>query len=285
MALWSELARTTEERPTYGQITQQLMLIPEAPILVALLLIGLAYNFPPLIGALAALTVANFVLRLLLLTTGAEQLRLAHYEPADRLARTALRLYPWSVDAITLRAQGLLLRGEDEEAEALLRRAAQLAPDNEVVQSGLAGALLARGEFVESRAHALRAQRLVERSSLAAQHLAWLALHVDDDPVKAQHLLSDLDYDRLPLDLAAPLMVVLAEAQLARKAVQAARETIRRLDGAVAVCAVPRQAELCYHLGRLHDLSGGDGRRHFRQSVALDPHGRYAHAAWQAAAK
>ena len=281
MALWSELANAERDRAPLEHIKQQLMLVPEAPVLLALLLIGWAYSFPPAIGVLAALTVAIFVLRLLLLTLAQQQLGQGNYRQADSLTRAALRIYPLSVDALSLHAKGLLLRGKDVEAEALLRRAAELAPDSEAVQGALAGALLLQGDFAGGREHASYARRLAGGSPYAAQPLAWLALHVDDDPAHAQRILGEAEIDRLPATLAGPLLVLLAEAQLARGATQPAMETIRRLDAMIVACPVPQQAELCYHLGRLHALAGGDGRRHFRHSIELDPHGRYAHTAWR----
>ena len=44
-------------------IEHQLLLIPESPVLLALLLIGWAYHFPPGVGALAGMAVFVFLLR------------------------------------------------------------------------------------------------------------------------------------------------------------------------------------------------------------------------------
>src|SRR3954452_7041490 len=198
--------------PSLAQLRYQVLLIPEAALLLALLLIGWVYAFPPAVGALVALTIAVFVTRLLLMTLAAQHLDQAHYQEADLFARTALRLYPWSVDTLTLCAHGLLARGDDLTAETFLRRAARLAPESAVVRSALAGALLGRGEYAAGRAHAIHAERLVAGSPHAAQHLAWLHLHIDQDPLRAQHTLSAINTEELPADLATPLLVLLAEA-------------------------------------------------------------------------
>ncbi len=261
----------------------QLLLIPEAPILLALLLIGWAYGFPPVVGALIALTIAIFLLRLFLISSAARRLEQAEYVCADRLSRVALRIYPWSADALTLRAQGLLLRGEDAAAEPILRRAARLAPDSDLIHSSLAGVLLARGRFAAGREQAVYAQRIAGGSAHAAQHLSWLALHVDGDPIAAQRILSSVDLDSAPATLGAPLLVTLAEAQIERGATRAGRESLRQLEDLLQECPIPQQAELLYHLGRLHSLLEGDGGAYFRRSVELDPHGRYARPAWLAA--
>lgn len=281
---WSETANGLDER-RHSHLGHQLLLIPEAPVLLALLLIGWAYHFPPGVAVLTALTIAVFLLRFCLLTASARQLERARYSRADGFSRAALRLYPWSADALTLRAQGLLLRGNDEAAEPLLRRAARLAPDSDLIHGALAGTLLARGEFAAGREHATLADRLAAGSPYAARHLAWLALHVDDDPIAAQRLLGAIDVEHTPPPLATPMLVMLAEAQIARGTVEIARETLRRIEDLLQACPIPQQAEFLYHLGKLHTELGDDASRHFYQSVKLDPHGRYAHAAWRAAAK
>ncbi len=281
MILWSELAGWEQARKPAGQIRHQLLLIPEAPALLALLLVGWAWSFPPAIGALAAFIVTIFVLRLLLLSSAAQQLERAAYSQADRLTRAALRIYPWSADALALRAHGLFLQGEDAAAEALLRRAVRLAPDSDVIHSALAGVLLARGEWPGGRAHAAYAAKLAAGSPYAARHLAWLALHVEGDPIAAQHILSTIPMEELPAPLAAPLLGLLAEAQLARGATHLARLTLPAIEAALSACPIPQQAELCYQLGRLRTLLGEDGRPYFRRSVELDPHGRYARDAWR----
>jgi hypothetical protein len=52
MALRDEWSNERQGIVSAEQITQQLLLIPEAPVLLALLLIGWAYDFPPVISIL-----------------------------------------------------------------------------------------------------------------------------------------------------------------------------------------------------------------------------------------
>jgi tetratricopeptide (TPR) repeat protein len=150
MAIWSERHNLPAKRSTnWSHARQQLLLIPEAVVLLALLLIGWATQFPPLLGALALLVACLFGIRLLLIAVAARKLASGAYDLADRLLGLALKLHPWSLDALLLRAQGLTQRGDDEAAEAVLRRAAQLYPGDESLQSVLASSMLAQGRLTE----------------------------------------------------------------------------------------------------------------------------------------
>ena len=283
MPRWSGAEHETKSKMQDGVFGRQLLLIPEAPVLLALLLIGWAYHFPPAVTMLAALTIVVFLLRLLLMTTASQYLDRGHYGQAERLSQAALRMYPWSADALLLRAQAFILRGEDAAAEELLRRALELAPDSPMIHSALAGVLIDRGRFAAAREHAARASRYTAAAPYAVQHLAWLALHVDGEPISALRILSTVDTDQLPPSLAAPLLVAVAETQLARGATQPVRTTLGRIEPLIEQCAVPQQAELCYQIGRLKSMVGGESGSHYRRSVAIDPDGRYAHVAWRAA--
>jgi Tfp pilus assembly protein PilF len=247
---------------------------------LALLLIGWAYDFPPAIGIFTGLTIVFFLVRLFLLWTAAHELEHARYRIADRLVRAALRIYPWSADALAVRARWLSSQGDDVGAEQVLRRAAHFAPGSADIHGALAGTLLQRGEFAAAREEAVHARQLAP-SPVATQHLAWLALHVDHDPAKAQRLLQSAEPNKLQAPLAAPLMVLLTEVQVARNTLNAAQATMHRIETMLDACPLPQQAELAYHLGRLHNAAGDDGSPYFRRSLDLDPHGRYAHSSWR----
>ncbi len=279
---WGDTARETRQVRVSGQFERQLLLIPEAPLLLALLLIGWAYDFPAVVSAFVALVVAIFLVRLFLITSAAHQLERARYRRASQLSRAALRINPWSVDALMLQAQGMLLQGDDTGAEPILRRAARLAPESDLIHCALAGTLLARGKFAAGRACASYADRVRGGSPYAAQHLAWLALHVDGDAIAAQRILSTIDLERTSPTLVAPVLATLAEAQVARGTVRAAHATLVALEEMLDSCPVPQQAEFLYHLGRIQELLGEDGGSYFRRSVGVDPRGRYARAAWRA---
>jgi tetratricopeptide (TPR) repeat protein len=221
--------------------------------------------------------------RLFCLTSAAQELGQARYQQADRLAGTALRLNPWSSDALTLRANAQLLQGNDEAAEALMRDVVRIAPDHAANHAALATVLMARGEYAAGRESATRAFRLDATSPHAVQQLAWLALHREQDASKARRIVNTIDLRGQPPTVVASLLVLRAEAEVALDSVFEARETIAMIEATVPQCPRPLQAELCYHLGRLEALLGEDGGAHFRRSVRLDPHGRWAHAAWRAA--
>ena len=265
------------------RIKHHLLLVPEAPVLFVLLMIAWAYDFPPMIGGLATLVVTFFVVRLFCLASAAQELGQARYEQADRLARTALRLHPWSSDALALRANTQLLQGNDEVAETLLRDAVRFAPERAANHASLATVLLARGDYAAGREHATRALRLDAGSPYAVQQLAWLALHREQDPQRARRIVNTIDLSAHPAAVGAPLLVLRGEAQIMEGDVDEARATVGAVEAALPHCPRPQQAELCFNLGRLHTLLGDDGGAHFRRSVRLDPRGRWAHAAWRAA--
>lgn len=259
-------------------VWEQLLLIPEAPILLVLLLIGYVYDYPPLIGGLVALVIIVFVARCLFMAYSIYYLRQAEYNQAARYARLARGINPWSADALALQAFGLVARGDHEAAEPLLRGATRLAPTNLPIHSVLAEVLLKQGSLSEGQTHATLAG-----SQYATQHLTWLALEANQDLVKANQLLNMVDVDHLMPCMAAPLLVLQSEAELARGALQASRIRRAELLRLIPACTIPQQAELWYHLGRLQILAGDDGTDAFRRSVDLDPQGRFAHAAWRAA--
>ncbi len=265
------------------RIKHHLLLVPEAPVLLVLLLIAWGYDFPPLVGGLAALVVVLFVVRLFCLASAVQELGLARYEQADRLAQTALRLHPWSPDALALRGNTQLLQGNDEAAETLLRDAVRLAPDHPANHAALATVLLARGDYAAGREHATRALRLDGGSPYAVQQLAWLALHHEHDPRKARRIVDTIDLNAHPAAVGASLLVLRSEAQIMEGDLDEARETVCSIEAALPHCPHPQHAELCFHLGRLHALLGDDSSAYFRRSVRLDPRGRWAHAAWRAA--
>jgi tetratricopeptide (TPR) repeat protein len=282
MALFSEAHRKQTKEPfLWSRIAQQALLVPEASILLGLLLIAWAFNFPPLIGILAIITAFVFGLRLGLITLAEQQLAHGSYSRADRLVQAALRLNPWSVDALVLRAQGLAQQGEDEGAEALLRRAARLYPNDPTVQSTLASVVFAQGRIAEGSQLAL-----VDGSAQVPQQIqqrAWMALHVEEDAAKARSIILSADPSRFPPRVALPLLTTLGEAHIVLGAREAAEAVLQAIEANLSACSRSQQAELLYHLGRLHAALGKHSAHYFRRCVELDPGGRYAQAAWRSA--
>lgn len=273
----------TKRAYSWGRLRQQALLVPEAGVLIGLLLVGWVMHFPALIGLLALLTMLLFGLRLGLMALAERQIAHGDYARADWLIRAALRLNPWSADALVLRAQGLTHQGEDEAAERLLRRAAQLYPDDSALQSALAAALLAQGRIAEGWQVARQDGIAQIRTPQIAQQRAWLALHVEGDAAKARAIIIDAQPDQFAPRIALPLLATLAEAQIVLGSRDEAKRTIQTIQQKLPACPQPQQAELLYHLGRMHDALGEESSSYFRRSVELDPDGRYAQAAWRSA--
>lgn len=269
----------TTGRPHWHHI----LVIPEATVVAALLLIDWAFNFPVFISLLIVLMIGLFVTRLLLISTAGQRLQKGSYGQADRLSALALRLNPWSVDTLQLRAEAFVMQGDDVQAEPLLRRAVALAPRGHLVHSTLTALLLQQGEIEE-------AQTLLEQARLgqplapaAIQQLAWYMLHVEGNPRGAQLLVEGTYPEQLAAPIGAVLLVTLAESELALGHHAGLKRTLGEIAERLPLCPQPQQAELHYHLGRLESGMGHDGGAHFRQSVALDPQGRYARQAWRCA--
>ncbi|HEX6290705.1 MAG TPA: tetratricopeptide repeat protein [Herpetosiphonaceae bacterium] len=284
MALFSEAHRKpTRESFLLSRIAQQALLVPEASILLGLLLIAWVFNFPPLIGILAIVTAFVFGLRLGLMTLAEQQLAQGAYERADRLVQAALRLNPWSVDALVLRAQGLVQQGDDEAAEALLRRAARIYPNDPAIQSGLATVILAQGRIAEGAQLARLDDAADIQLPQVIQQRAWIALHVEENAAKARTLILSADPSRFPPRIALPLLMTLGEAQISLGARDAAEAVLQTIEAELPACPRSQQAELLYHLGRLRAALGESCTVYFRRSVELDPEGRYAQSAWRSA--
>lgn len=267
----------------WSRLRQQVLLVPEAVVVAGLLLLAWALQFPPLVGLLALLTMLLFGTRLGLMGLAERQIAHGDYARADWLARAALRLNPWSSDAMLLRAQGLTHQGEDETAERLLREAVQLYPDDSALQSALASALLAQGRIAEGWQVARQEGIAQLRSPQIAQQRAWLALHVEGEAAKARAIIIDARPDDLSPRVALPLLATLAEAQIVLSAQEEALRTLKTIEQKLPLCPQPQQAELLYHLGRMHDALGQESSTYFRRSVELDPDGRYAQVAWRSA--
>ncbi len=284
MALFTDArSKPTKFARTWSIVAQQLLLIPEAVILAGLLAIGWASNFPPLLGLLAVTTALVFGLRIGLLTLAERHLTHGAYVRADRLVRLALKLNPWSADALVLRAQGLTHRGDDETAEHVLRRAAELYPDDQLLQNALAASVLSQGRIAEGWQIARIHDTTANLSPQMAQQIAWFALHVEDNPARARTLALQTNPDQLAPSLGLPLLTTIAEATIALGAHDDARKLLTTIEERLTGCAQPQQAELLYHLGRLHTALDGNGATYFRRSVELDPDGRYAQTAWRSA--
>ena len=189
------------------------VLIPEAPLLMLMVLLAWALRFPPLLGLLAVAIGGWFLVRTLLLLA-AEQ-RVAHGDDhrAEQLAQAALRMHPWSVDALLLRAQIETRRGQHAAADALLRRAVWLDASHGDVQAARATNLLAQGVVSHQPVPSAHDDAV---SPALLQHYARMALHAENDAGKAIDLIRQAAPDRLPAGTALPLLLLLAQAYIAQ---------------------------------------------------------------------
>lgn len=284
MALVDQTTRiTTNTARRFAPIWQQLLIIPEAPVLLALLLIGWAFGFGIVLSGVMFLLIAVFVIRVGLLTTATRQLHDGGYERVDKLLNVALRLNPWSVDALQLQAEAHAMRGDDAAAELVLRRAAQFASSEHVVHAHLSAALAAQGHLPIAQQLIAPIHELAPTSPYCLHQMAWYALHVEHDACRARYLLQQAHPRQQPPAVALGLLVTLTEAELALQNTLAAVELLETITEYLPHCSRPQQAEGHYHLGRLYAQLGSDGQTHFRRSVSLDPKGRYAYAAWRGA--
>ena len=284
MALVGDIGSKPNKRtPLWRTFAQRMLLIPEAAVIVGLLVVGWAWGFPAVLGFLAFATVLAFGVRLGLMALAEQQLARGAYARASKLTRAALRLNPWSADALALQAQGLSQQGQDEAAEQVLRRATTLYPDDRLLLSALASTVLAQGRVAEGWQLARTDDAVAASSPVIAQQLAWYALHVEDDPSRARILVLRTKLERLPVAVGLPLRVTLAEAQIALGAHDDARHELATIEQQLSLCVQAQQAELLYHLGRLHTALGETGTSYFRRSVERDPDGRYAQIAWRSA--
>ena len=256
------------------------MLIPEAPLLMLVVSLAWALRFPPLLGLLAVAIGGWFLVRTMLLL-GAEQCA-AHGDEqrAEQLAQVALRMHPWSVDVLLLRAQILMRRGQHAAADALLRRAAWLDARHGDVQAARATNLLAQGVVSHQPVPSAHDDAV---SPALLYHYARVALHAEHDAAKAVDLIRQAAPDRLPAATGVPLLLLLGEAYIAQERVGDARATLQHCEAQLGRCGRVQRAEASYQLGCLWQALGNDGTVWFRRSVELDAHGRYAHAAWRGA--
>lgn len=282
MALWGAARREQKSRRDARRFMRRVLMVPEALALVVLLGLGLVVGIQPLLAVLVLLVAGVFAARLGMLFTAERYLAHGDYARSRRLLDIALRLNPWSSDALLLRAHSLTLQGDDEQAEHELRRALELDPEDDTVRGALAACLLAQGRYWEGRQLATVAG-FDPASVQGVQQRAWLALHVDDDPERALGLLGACDERHTSPHLALPLQVTRCETELALDDRPGAERTLKLLECGIPYCSLPQQAELLYHVGRLKTQLGLDAAADFRRSVELDPAGRWAQAAWRAA--
>lgn len=149
-----------------------LLLVPEAPLIAALVCVYLVLGGLPLVGLLVALLIIGFMARAAALHLARIALEQGRTSAAGALVQVALALYPWSADGLALQGALALASGEPELAAARLRRAIALLPGQASFYAALSGALLELGRPSEAAAAARQALALDERCAIAHLHLA-----------------------------------------------------------------------------------------------------------------
>lgn len=266
-------------------IGRQLLLVPEAVLLLALLCWYAGHGTSPLHIVAGLGLVCWFSCRYALIVLARRALDRAHYPRAVRLARLALWLYPYSADVRALRGNIALAQGHAAVAETELCQAIAFYPGYAILHATRSGALLEAGEPLDACWEAMRALALDTNCAPAYLHLAnaELALGAPLDLIEAQ-LRRGLQAHPAPADEAA-LRCTLAALLLDTHRQPEALLTLAGIETLIQQCSTFQQAGLHYYLGELRRGIGEDevARNHFSLSETLDPHGRYAAAAWRAA--
>ena len=261
------------------------LLVPEAPLITALVCVDLVVGQPPLIGLLVALLIVGFMMRTAALHLARAAMEHGRPREAGALIQVALAIYPCSADALALQGVLALNSGQPDLAVTRLRRAITLLPGQPSFHAALSGALLELGHPVEAAEAARVALALSDRCAVAYLHLA--------DAERALGVSALAVEDRLRAGLAvsttpaaeAALRCALAGHLLGEQRIAEATLTLCGAEALLPRCPVSSQAALRFRLGELLVVQGQieRAREHFSGVEALDPYGHYAAAAWRAA--
>lgn len=266
-------------------IRYQLLLVPEAVLLLALLCLHVVLGAPLVTALLGLGLVGWFGCRSLLIMAARRAINAAKYDRATHLIRWAIRLYPFSADAQALRGTLYMAQGNMAEAERALRHALAFYPESAALHVLLSGALLEEGRPGEARQQALRALQLDPACASAYLHLTHAEQQLGTAPAAVEALLREgLQRNPAPADEAA-LRCTLAVLLVTQERQAEAQLILAGIELLLAQCPAPQRAGLHYYLGDVRRAIGDveSARGHFSESEQLDPHGRYAADAWRAA--
>jgi tetratricopeptide (TPR) repeat protein len=265
-------------------VGRMLLLVPEAPLIAALVCMYLGLGEPPVLGLIIALLVVSFMMRTAALHLARVAIEAAYFREADALLQVAFVLYPWSADGLALRGTLALATEAPVAAESALRQAIELLPGQSTFHAALSSTLLALGRPAEAAAAARQALILNEYNALAHLYLA------EAEQMLGASAQSVEDRIRAGLAVAATpateatLRCALAAHLLADHRLAEATLTLHGVEALLPRCPSAHQIELRFRLGELLNAQGQTERaqEHFRSVETLDPHGRYAAAAWRA---
>lgn len=261
------------------------LLVPEAPLLVLLLALHLIAGFPLMTALLGISAVLWFVARMSLLARSRYLIAIADYRRAERALRIALWLHPYSADVYTLLGMLSLARGRADEAINSLNQAARYFPLHSDLHAMLSGALLEDDDPEAAFSEARQAVDLDPQNASAYLHLASAEQVLGVAPDLAErHLRTGLERCNEAADEAA-LRCALAAMLINEGRLGEAQLALVGLPSLLESCPPAQRAGLHFHLGELFRQIGEQelARSHYQASESLDPHGRYAAAAWRAA--
>ncbi len=278
-------ANERRRRPdVLGWVARTLLVAPEAALIAALLCAYWGMGEPASLGLAIMLVVISFITRLIALVAAQAALELERPDIGEALIRSALALYPWSPDGLALKGVIALASDQPARAEAAFRRAIALLPDRANVHAALSAALLDLGRPIEAADAARIALALAPNYAIAHLYLAE-AEHTCGAPAQdiEDQLRAGLECAGAPESEAA-LRCALGAHLLAEHRIAEATLTLHGAEALVPRCAAPRQIALRVRLGELMIAQGQieRAREQFRNVATLDPHGRYAGAAWRA---
>lgn len=267
------------------RLGRQLLLVPEALILVLLLSFYQRWGNNLSLGVLALFVALWFGLRMALLLGARHAFDAGRYVRAESLAHWAVSLYPYSADALGLLGMTQLTAGRTGPAIANLRRALSYYPAQPWVYTALATGLLEAGATSEARTAALAALAYDPAYGPAYLPLAEAETRLGSNPAQIEALLRQGLVCPLASGDAAALSCALAARCLQRGAAEEARNAISHAEELLATTPVHQRAGLHFQLGELwQSLDHRDAARsHFAASADLDPEGPHAATAWRAA--
>ncbi|MCU0495589.1 MAG: hypothetical protein MUD01_28715, partial [Chloroflexaceae bacterium] len=258
------------ELPTW--LWRQLVLVPEAGLLVLVLGLHMLLGSPLLTAFLGLLLVGWFAARNGLLFAARHTFNTASYDEAEGYTNLALKLYPYSADGYYLRGSLELARGNAEAAETALRQAIALYPDHAPIHAALSGVFLEIGQVAEARQEAVRALAIDERCAAAHLHIAT-ADQVQGIPLDEVelYLREAQRHPAAPADAAA-LRCALAGLLLEQQRAAEVQLTLRGVETLLKQCPTPQQASLYFQLGELRQALGEleSARTCFHTSETLD---------------
>lgn len=276
---------TLRQQPQLPWIVSQALLVPEGMLLLVVLTAHWLSGGAGVITLLGLLLIAVFVTRLALLAAARHALANTQYERARRCVAIALRLHPWSADALALRGAISLARGQAAQAEESIRKAMALFPAQSALHATLSSVLLELDRGVEARWEGMRALALDPTCASAYLSLAQVEQRMGAPATEVERRLRQgLAHDAEPA-IEGALRCALALVLISLGQTGESRLAVAGVESLAARCSPVERAALLYQLGEVRRAQGETdaARGHFRTSEQLDPQGRHAAAAWRAA--